>query len=159
MRGRVAGIRVEIPGRGEIAFRHLVLDYNGTIAARGALVRGVRLRLRKLARLLEVAVLTADTFGTVAAALRGEPLLVSRVASGADKERYVRARKREGVVAMGNGSNDLRMLRVATLGVAVLGPEGLDPGLLRYAAVVVRRPEEALDLLLDPKRLVATLRT
>lgn len=150
---------MEVPGRGAISVRHLVLDYNGTIAARGALLAGVRVRLRRLARLLEVTVLTADTFGTVAAELRGERLQVTRVATGKDKERFVRGRKREGVFAVGNGSNDVGMLRAATVGVAVLGPEGMDPDLLRHAAVVVRRPEDALDLLLDTKRLVATLRT
>ena len=55
-------------------------------------------------------------------------------------------------------ANDLRMLRAAALGIAVLGAEGMDPRLAACARIVVRRIEDALDLLLDPRRLVATLR-
>jgi len=40
----------------------------------------------------------------------------------------------------------------------VLGPEGLAPTALQAAGVVVGRIEDALDLLLRPQRLIATLR-
>jgi soluble P-type ATPase len=50
------------------------------------------------------------------------------------------------------------MLSSAALGIAVLGPEGLAVEALRAAHVVVARIEDALDLLLHPQRLVATLR-
>jgi soluble P-type ATPase len=51
------------------------------------------------------------------------------------------------------------MLRQAALGIAVLGGEGLAAVCLAAAAVVVPSIESALDLLLYPRRLVATLRT
>ena len=64
----------------------------------------------------------------------------------------------ERVVAIGNGANDAEMLAAAALGIAVLGPEGLATATLRAVDVVVGRIEDALDLLLQPQRLVATLR-
>jgi len=64
----------------------------------------------------------------------------------------------ERVVAIGNGANDAWMLRASALGMAVLGPEGLAEEALRAADVVVASIHDALDLLLHPRRLVATLR-
>ena len=154
-----AGLDVRIPGAGRISAKHLVLDFNGTLAEAGVLSAPVARRRAKLARRFEVTVLTADTFGTVATSLRGLPVAVSTIRTGRDKQSFVRSRAGDGVVAVGNGANDRRMLEAAALGVAVLGPEGMDPRLLACARVVVRRIEDALDLLLDPRRIVATLRT
>jgi soluble P-type ATPase len=61
-------------------------------------------------------------------------------------------------VAIGNGANDARMLAAAVLGIATLGPEGLATITLQAADLVVGRVEDALDLLLRPQRLIATLR-
>lgn len=149
-------MRLEIPGRRPLALRTLVLDMNGTIAAGGRLLPGVRGRVARLAASLEVVVLTADTFGTAARALSGLPVRLHPVATGKDKARWVGGRR--GVAAVGNGANDVAMLRAADLGIAVIGPEGAAGALLGAADVVVTRIEEALDLLLDPRRLAATLR-
>ena len=63
-----------------------------------------------------------------------------------------------GVVAIGNGANDVLMLREAALGIAVLGKEGLSVAAFQNADLVVADILDALDVLLHPKRLVATLR-
>ncbi len=152
------GLEVVIPGVGRLSARHLVLDFNGTLAEAGVVSTPVARRLSKLARRFEVTVLTADTFGTATAALRGLPVAVSTIRTGRDKAAFVQRRSRDGVVAIGNGANDARMLKAAALGVAVLGPEGMDPRLITCARVVVRRIEDGLDLLLDGRRIVATLR-
>jgi soluble P-type ATPase len=62
------------------------------------------------------------------------------------------------VVAIGNGANDAAMLSTAALGIAVLGPEGTARESIEAADVVVTSIEIGLDLLLNPRRLVATLR-
>ena len=41
-------IKIEIPGREAIVVEHLVLDYNGTIAEDGDLIKGVEDRLTAL---------------------------------------------------------------------------------------------------------------
>ena len=51
-----------------------------------------------------------------------------------------------------------RMLERAALGIAVLGPEGVAGITLQKADVVVPDIRSALELLLYPKRLIATLR-
>jgi soluble P-type ATPase len=150
------GIAVAIPGRGTLRLLHLVLDFNGTLARDGRLLPGVRSRLARLGKQLEVTVLTADTFGTVRAELRSTSVGVRTVRSGAEKRRFVA--RLAGVAAIGNGQNDVGMLRHSALGLAVLGPEGCAGALLQEADVVTGDIRTALDLLVHPRRLTATLR-
>ena len=76
-------IEVTIPGHAALRLNHLVLDYNGTLACDGALIEGVRERLiAARARRLSVHVITADTFGSVQAALAGLPCRVEDHAPG-----------------------------------------------------------------------------
>lgn len=150
------GLRLQIPGRGPREVHDLVCDFNGTLALDGALIPGVADRLRLLARRLDITVLTSDTFGTAAQALAGLPVTLEKARTGADKAQWLSGRF--GVVAVGNGHNDIAMMFHADLTIAVLGPEGAAPDLLRHAHVTVRDINDALDLLLKPDRLVATLR-
>jgi P-type E1-E2 ATPase len=149
-------LTVKVPGRAPFHLEHLALDLNGTLAVGGRLLPGVKKRVTALARLLEVTVLTADTYGRAARALASLPVGLEQVRTGRDKARFVAART--GVVAVGNGANDAGMLAAADLGVAVLGPEGTAAALVTAADVLVPSIDDALDLLLDPRRLVATLR-
>ena len=151
-----------IPGFGTLRLQHLVLDYNGTLARDGRLLPGVRPRLRALAPRLEVHVLTADTFGTARRALAGSPCtLVVLGAARQDlaKARYVKRLGAARTACVGNGRNDRAMLRLARLGVAVMQGEGAAVQALAAADVAVGSIVEALDLLLQPRRLTATLRS
>jgi soluble P-type ATPase len=62
------------------------------------------------------------------------------------------------VAAIGNGRNDQLMLAAAALGIAVVQEEGAAIESLSAADVVLPDIRSALDLLLFPKRLIATLR-
>ena len=73
------------------------------------------------------------------------------------KEKIVRAMD-GGILCIGNGFNDIQMLDAAALCVAVLEREGLRPALLPHADVLVSSVLDALDLLILPNRLRATLR-
>ncbi|MCL4509082.1 MAG: HAD family hydrolase [Chloroflexi bacterium] len=155
-------IEVVIPGRPTLYLRHLVLDVNGTLALDGILLPGVAERLRTLRDALDLHILTADTHGTQERIDQELQITGKRVTTdspGAEqKADYVRQLGVEGVAAIGNGANDTLMLREAALSIAVLGPEGLAGATLREADVVVARIVDALDLLLFPRRLSATLR-
>ena len=74
------------------------------------------------------------------------------------KDRFVKALGPESVIAMGNGANDALMLERSALGIAVVGPEGASLTALQKARLVVGDINSGLDLLLNTKRLVATLR-
>jgi soluble P-type ATPase len=62
------------------------------------------------------------------------------------------------VIAFGNGRNDVAMLRVAAIGVAILAGEGVAIDALQAADVLALGPVDAIDLVLKPKRLISTLR-
>ena len=154
-------ITIDIPGGDTFTFRNLVLDYNGTIALDGTLLPGVAERLPQLARQLKVHVITADTHGTVAAMLaQANVHLVIIGAQQQDQEKlaFLESLGPDCTVAIGNGRNDRLMLAVARLGIGLLGQEGMCADLLHQADVLCRSIEEALDLLLKPDRLRATLR-
>jgi soluble P-type ATPase len=154
-------IRIDIPGRGTYQLEHLVLDVNGTIATGGQLVEGVAERVHRLQERVEVHLLTADTRGrqhAIDATLRMRAAQIAPPGGAAEKASFVRELGGEGVCAIGNGAIDVGMLRAAALAIAVLGEEGLAVEALNASDVVAPHVNAALDLLLDPPRLVATLR-
>ncbi len=111
--------------------------------------------------MLTVYLVSADTQGTLSRIASDLGILARRVGPGDEAEQeasLVGELGAERVVAIGNGANDARMLERAALGIAVLGPEGLAVSCLRVAAVLVPDIGAALDLLLYPRRLVATMR-
>lgn len=151
----------DIPGFKTLRLRHLVLDFNGTLAVDGALLPGVREAIGALSRDLAVHVVTADTRGSAAVQLHGLPValtILSGRAQDVAKADFVRALGADSVVAVGNGRNDRRMLEVAALGVAVVQEEGASTAAVAAADVVARDLRSALGLLLAPQRLIATLR-
>jgi P-type E1-E2 ATPase len=157
---------ITIPGRGTYHLTHLVLDVNGTVASGGQLIAGVSERLLALRQAgLEVHWITADTRGrqaTLDEVLGWPAVRISAAESQGEAEQkatFVRGLVPETVVAIGNGSNDVAMLRESALGIAVLGPEGLALDALLAADAVAPDILAALDLIQDPARLIATLRT
>ncbi len=155
-------VQIDVPGGEVFRLEHLVADYNGTLAADGWLLAGVAERLRRLSFYLQLHVVTADTFGRVREQLQGVPCRLEVLAASGQAEAkrcYVQALGAAACVAMGNGRNDARMLEAAALGIAVIGEEGASAEALRGARVVCRDALSALDLLLSPLRLKATLRS
>jgi soluble P-type ATPase len=148
----------EIPGRGTLAVEHLVLDVNGTLTDRGTLIEGVAERLARLLAGLEVHLLSADTFGSLGDVSEAIGVPFTRIGTGEDKRRIVVELGADRCVAIGNGANDAAMLETAALGIVVMGPEGAAGRAIAAADVVCGSIVDALDLLLDERALVATLR-
>ncbi len=153
----------KIPARGTLYLTHLVLDLNGTIAIDGQVVPGVAERVAALREQgMNSYLLTADTLGHGAETSRALGLTLHRLRRGGEaeqKEAFVAQLGDSQVVAIGNGANDTRMLRTAAIGIAVLQAEGVAMTALQAADVIVPDINAALDLLLKPQRLIATLRT
>jgi soluble P-type ATPase len=151
-------IRLDIPLRGTLELHHAVFDMNGTLAIDGLPVPGVITALQSLAEHLALHALSAGTHGNMAELERLLNLPIHLVQSAEEKVRYVQQLDPTHVVAIGNGINDVGMLRLANIGIAILGSEGTAAQVLQAADVVALSPVDAIDLLLKPKRLVATLR-
>jgi P-type E1-E2 ATPase len=154
-------IEIKIPGYATYRLRHIVLDVNGTIAKDGHLLEGVRELFAELSSGLEIHLITADTHGNQEELDRILGLTAARIPvrdQAKAKLDYVEQLGKDEVVAIGNGANDAAMLEHAALGIVVLGPEGSAVEALMKAKVVVPDIGTALELLLHPKRLIATLR-
>ena len=114
-----------------------------------------------LAANLQIHVLTADTFGNVASELSGIPVELSIIpADNQDRGKlaYVQKLGSSATVSIGNGRNDRLMLKESILGIAVIQAEGAWAETVLAADVVCRDILSALDLMIHPQRLAATLR-
>jgi len=156
-------ITIMIPGQNkELKLQHLVLDYNGTLAVDGILLPGVREKLVSLSSMLDIHVLTADTFGLAGKNLEGLPcslLIMNDDRQAEGKAEFVCGLMPKGsVVSMGNGMNDHLMFKESGLSVAVMQAEGVAAKALQMADIVCPDILSALSLLDQNKRLVATLR-
>lgn len=154
-------IEIDVPGWGRRRIEHLVMDYNGCLGCDGLLLPGVDERLPQLSIRLRLHICTADTFGTVADQTRpfeSALKILGPTNQDAQKAQLVQRLGPLSCAAIGNGRNDVLMLKEAALGIAVLGPEGMASELLESADVLVADVNAGLDLLLAPKRLTATLR-
>jgi len=154
-------LTIQIPGREAFSISHLILDYNGTIALDGEIIPEIAPRLEAMAKDLSIYVITADTHGTAARKCQGLPLTVLTFpTTEVGRIKAEEARKLTGGVAcIGNGFNDIQMSDACDLSICVMGKEGCCSALIAHTDVTVTSIEDALDLLLIPGRLRATLRT
>ena len=154
-------IKIEIPGGKTLALEYLVLDVNGTLAVDGTLIEGVAEAITALRPLLKITLLTADTFGQGQALAQALGVDLHILQSGHEREQKVAFIQRLGlekVAAIGQGANDELMLKGAALGICVLSMEGTAISTLLAADVLAQKGPAALQLLMHPTRLMATLR-
>ena len=154
-------IEIEVPGYTRYRLQHIVLDVNGTIAKDGQLLEGVKELFAQLRPKLDIHLVTADTHGGQKIIDETLDLKAVRIESQNQvkaKLDYIQQLGVDKVVAVGNGANDSAMLEHAALGIVILGPEGAAIETLLKAKVAVPDIGTALELLLCPKRLMATLR-
>jgi len=157
-----AMIEIGIPGRNDLRLVNALIDFNGTLAFDGRLIDGAADRLRSLSKLLELHVVTGDTTGTAREALAGLPMqlhLMPRDDQDVAKRAVLAGFDAARTVAVGNGRNDRGLLEQAALSIIVIGREGCAAASLARADIVCASIVDALDLLLTPRRIVATLRS
>jgi len=138
-----------------------VLDLNGTITLDGNIIEGVPKRLELLRDLVDIIIVTADTRGKAQELGQGLRVQIYKVNPGgeqAQKFKLLQQLGRETTVSIGNGSNDVSMLKESILGICVLGPEGASSEAIANCDLAIADINAALDLLLKPERLIATLR-
>lgn len=154
-------IEINIPGRESLKLKYLVCDYNGTLALDGKLLPGLPALFEALSKQIKIHVVTADTFGFAGKELEGLPVELRILQPGNQDERkleFIRELRVESCFCVGNGRNDKLMLAEAAVGVCLIQKEGASTATLAVADVVCASIIDALELLLNPKRLIATLR-
>lgn len=154
-------LKLEIPGWKALELENLVMDLNGTIAVDGKVSIRVAKRIFLLKPELNIAVLTAGTHGRLEEIRKRLHVEIIKIKPGEEKTQkhdFVKQLGGQRTIAIGNGANDELMLAEAALSIAVLEEEGLACEILSAADLVVRDAVSALDMLINPARLVATLR-
>lgn len=155
-------IKITIPGREKsLNIENLLLDLNGTLTIDGHLPPGVKEKIDRLKRQLKIYLLTADTYGTgarIAEELNIEIFKVSGEHGGADKKQFLLGLNPDTTAAIGNGYNDVLMLESSVLSIVIIGKEGCCVQALLTSDIAVTNINDALELLLNPKWIMATLR-
>ena len=157
------GIRVKtiaVPGWGSIELENLALDLNGTLTESGDFIPGVVDYLERLkAKGFKVYVLSADTRGVLQQTFKLSPDIEAVVTETAeDKKRFVESIGAETTVCVGNGNIDVEMFKVAKLSICTVQAEGATTKAMLHGDIVVAHIKHALEILLDPDKLIATLR-
>jgi len=154
-------IKITIPGFNKFEIENIIIDYNGTIATDGTPLSGIRQRFEKISEFAQIHIITADTNQSVKNKLKDYSCKVS-VISGHEQDKqkleYLEKIGKNKTAAIGNGLNDRLMLKSAALGICVIGEEGAFPATLINSDLVVKSPNDALDLFLKSNRLIAGLR-
>jgi len=154
-------ISIDIPGWGNLEVEYVLFDLNGTLTEDGKFLPGVKERIQSLSERVKVSILTADTLGTareILHDLQAELAIIPGEDSKRGKLAFLMTLHPEATVAVGNGNNDQLILKESGLGIAVLQGEGMSRTAMENADIIVKDISEAFDLLLKPKRLIATLR-
>lgn len=152
---------IEIPNFKRLNIQHIVCDYNGTIAKDGMVLPEIKALFDALSKVYTLHVITADTFGSVHAELEGYEVNIKVLSTDyhtEEKAAFITQLGKDACVALGNGNNDAAMLSAASVGIAVMGDEGCAKDALMGSDVICKNITEALFLILQSKRLIATLR-
>ena len=165
MWGKKPGIQIDIPGHGKLDIRYIVTDYTGTHSCGGVISEGALDLFRQLSERVDILILTSDTFGTVRKTFDGLDVQI-KILEGEkhdqQKADFVRELGAHQVAAFGNGQNDRWMLAVVKeacgLSVAVDNGEGCAWDSISHAQLLIHGAKNALMLLVDTRRVTATLR-
>ncbi len=156
-------IKFDIPGYNSIEIKNVVFDFNGTIAEDGIINEQTKEKIKELSyKNVNIFIVTADTFGTVAEQSKGLPVKIeifNNENASQDKKKIVEKLGCNTTVTVGNGRNDIEMFKNSIISIAVIGKEGCFSKSLLAADIVVNNIIDAIDLLLNNNRLKATLRT
>lgn len=154
-------ITVEINESETIEIESIVFDFNGTLAEDGLLNKEIKKRLEKLSEKVDIFILTADTFGKVKEQVEDIPCkleIISKEQQDLAKLNFVEELGLNYTATVGNGRNDVEMVKYSVLGIGVLQSEGIAVDLIKSADIVCKSIEDVLDLFDKPLRLKATLR-
>ncbi len=156
-------IKINIPGYKNLEIENVVFDYNGTIADDGILIKEVEKFIYDLVKEgIRIYILTADTNGSVRQQCGHLPVKIEVFEEENATEYKKKAIERIGAdntVSIGNGRNDMKMFKTSILSIGVVGKEGSYLKSLLEADIITKSIIDAIELLLNPHRLKATLRS
>ena len=153
----------DIPNYGKIQIKNVLFDVNGTILSNGIIPKRLVREIKKLKSYYNIFLISADTRGNlnhIAQVLNVKSIKISQSSKSeaeAKNNELIKLSPEE-TVAFGNGNNDHLMLKTAVLGIAILGEEGLASKTLQNSDIVFSNCIDAIQFLMDEKKIIATLR-
>ena len=154
-------LKITIPGQEDLIIKNIVFDFNGTLATDGKLKPSLKEMLAEIMKLSDVQILSSDTYGLVQNECKGIGIRVQVLSDKngrLEKRKFVQELGMKSTICIGNGTNDTGMFEVCALAIIIMGEEGCSTKALAKADIAVKSSEDALELLLNPKRITATLR-
>lgn len=157
-------ININIPGfnNTELELKHLVMDFNGTLAVDGKLIPGVKEKILHLSQKLDLHIVTGNTYQSVTHELSDLPckiFILRPENQQQQKKDYILNLGKDSVISIGNGRNDKEMLQISAIGVVVIQNEGAAVETLMVSDLVCTTIFDAFDLLEDPRQLISSLRS
>jgi len=151
---------ITVPGWGSAELENLVLDLNGTLTESGDFIPGVVDYLEKMrAGGFRIYVLSGDTRGVLTKGFEHPEGVETVITGTADEKRdFVESIGAERTVCIGNGNIDVEMFKAARLSICTIQAEGATLQAMLAADIVVTHINHALEILLDPSKMIATLR-
>ncbi len=151
---------IAVPGYGSLEVENVVLDLNGTVTESGDFIAGVLDALQALrAQGFKIYILSGDTRGNLGQTFGHAPGIEAVVTKTAlEKKTFVESIGPDHTVCVGNGNIDVEMFKVAKVSICTVQAEGATTKAMLQADIVVTHIKHAIGILLDPDKLIATLR-
>ena len=153
-------IPIQRPGQSPLEIECILVDFEGTLAVDGRVDPKAKDKINLLSKRTRIYVLTTSGQEDVAEALRKVKAEVIPLKEGEGTQKKLNALRQAGeerTVVIGNGMNDLGMIKKAGLSIGVISKEGTAAGIFEQADLVFMSLLDALDFLLKPLRQKATL--
>ncbi|OGH89746.1 MAG: hypothetical protein A2537_02765 [Candidatus Magasanikbacteria bacterium RIFOXYD2_FULL_36_9] len=152
-------MKIQVPGAGIYNIETVVLDLNGTVSVNGKIVVGVKQRIKQINALgIKTILFSGDTQGTAVAIAKNLGVVFVKTNTAQDKLREIKKLKPTTCIAIGNGLIDASFLKAAKLGIAIMQAEGVNTKAILAADILMNSINDALDLILNEKVFISTLR-
>ncbi|MBD3353874.1 MAG: hypothetical protein GF364_20495 [Candidatus Lokiarchaeota archaeon] len=151
-----------IPGFGECVIDNLFLDLNGTINFYGELRADIKDYIRELKKFFKIYIVSANTRGDLAKIAKELDVHFKQTQNNINEQdakmNILNELRPENTIVIGNGNNDVKCLKNARIGIAVIGREGASTRAINAADISITDISEGFRLILDENAIRATLR-
>lgn len=149
----------KVPGVGDIEINTLVFDLNGTISNRGKVIDGVAERLKNLKNAgFRLIMITSDQRGLGENTAKVLGMEYYHAETSTDKEKIILTLDPLTTAAFGNARVDIGMFHHARVSIACIEGEGIHAEIFRFADILVKSVNDALDLFLDQDSFISTMK-
>ncbi len=153
-------ILIERPGQEPLEIDHLLIDFEGTLAMDRRVHPKAKDKINLLSKRLKIYIFVKEEkerAEEVLKKVKAEIIFLNKGEASKQKLELIQSLGSFRTAVIGNGIDDLSIIKEAALGMVILGKEGTSGALIQIANLVFTDVIDALDFLLKPLRQRATL--